>query len=117
MQDHEPDNPSSEYPGAHGVASSTDFCPEMFENTDVTSEDYNHPFGKLLLFELWPGDWKAQYSKYVIAIREGNKHLPKNKHVKEPTIDEWWHLWGIIILSGKLGVGGGSPSFMTNRSR
>ena len=67
MRDHEPDNPPSEYSGAHIVSSSVDLCPKMFENTNVTSEDYSHPFGKLLL-KLWPGDGKAQYSKYVITV-------------------------------------------------
>ena len=87
------------------MASSTDFHPQMFENIDVTSDDYEHPFGRLLL-ELWPGDWRDQYSKWRHAIREKNKCLKKSRQVKEPTVDEWWHVWAIIILSGKLGVGG-----------
>ena len=109
VQDHEPDNPPSAYTGAHGVASSADFDPQMFENIDVTSEDYDHPFGRLLI-ELWPGDWWAQYSKWVDAIKEHNKRNRKNQ-IKEPDINEWWTVWGIIILAAKLEMGGVSKLY------
>ena len=95
------------------------FDPAMFNKLDRTSNEYSHPFGRLvevrfaechslLLLSfctnfllktynwkaLWPGDLRKQLKKLNEALDNDNateKLQRKREHVDE---DEWWHFWG-----------------------
>ena len=95
------ENPPSEY-NHHGIAG---FDPSLFNNTEVKSKDYSHPFGRSIE-QLWPGVWRDQLAKMNIKMEEDSKLAIRIRRVNMCTEDEWWIIWGIIILPAKLGFGG-----------
>jgi len=57
------------------------------------------------LLKLWPGNWREQLKKLNAAIDEANKKA-RSRKIQQVDEDEWWSLWGIIILAAKVGKGG-----------
>lgn len=105
MQDHVAPNPPTTYNKGGVVEGGVGgFEAESFNNTDAKSENYNHPFARLLE-SLWPGDWREQLKKMNDGIKELNCK-PRPRVFKECTEDEWWKIWGIIIFASKVGKGG-----------
>ena len=68
------ENPPSEY-NHHGIAG---FDPSLFNNTEVKSKDYSHPFGRFIE-QLWPGVWRDQLAKMNITKTQIIIHVDLNK--------------------------------------
>lgn len=101
VRDHIAPNP----PSAYSQVGVVGFRAEEFAIMDTESEDYSHPFFKLLL-SLWPGDWRAQLAKMNAAIEHDNFGLQGNRHTKACTEDEWWKWVGILVFAAKADKGG-----------
>ena len=102
VRDHVAENPPSEYTH-HGIAG---FDPLLYNYTKVKSPDYQFPYGRSIE-QLWPGVWRNQMENMNVKIEKDNSKLANHiRRIMMCTEDEWWKIWGIIILAAKLGFGG-----------